>query len=328
MRRREFIGIVGGAAAALPLAAWSQPAGATKRQIGYVGSGRQSGLQAPYDCFIAGLRERGWADGININLIYRVTDSTAESLANVAHELVSLGPDIIVTASTPSTLAIKNATERIPVVFVSVSDPVATGIVKSLARPDGNLTGVSNFLPATTAKLLELLQTVALNSSRVGVLFDPTNAGKLLEVRELATAASALRIELVLMEVRSATDIDQILSGQVGERCNSLITLVDSVTFPNRSRIAELASHRGLPAIYQVRDFVDAGGLISYGLNYCRHFHRAASYVDRILKGARPADLPIELPTEFELAINLKAAKGLGINIPPTLLARADQVIE
>ena len=312
--------------AAWPVAALAQP---SVRQIGYVGSSpRQSGAQSPFDCFNAGLEDLGWKDGRNISITYKLTDNSSESFARIAGDLVNVKPDIIVATSTSLALAMKAATEKIPIVFISVSDPVATGIVKSLARPGGNITGVSNFLPATAAKLLELLLTVKPTTSRVGVLFDPTNMGKLLEVEELRVAASILRVQLIPLEVRTAPDIERTLPAAVSAGCDGLITLVDGVTFPNRTQITEFVSRQRLLGIYQVSNFVDGGGLMSYGLNYCRHYRRAASYVDRILKGAQPADLPIELPTEFELVINMKVAKALGVEIPPTLLARADLVLE
>ncbi len=327
MRRREFLAAVGGAAA-WPFVTYAQPSGTSMRQIGYVGSVRQPAPKSPFDCFNAGLRDLGWIEGRNINIIYKGTDSSSQGFADATRDLVKLQPELIVTTSTPATLAAKAATDRIPVVFISVSDPVASGVVKSLARPHGNLTGVSNFLPATTAKLLELISVVAPKTSRVGVLYDPANAGKLLEVGELRAAAETLRVQLVSMEAKSTGDLERVLSIAVETGCHAVITLLDGVTIKNKEQITEFVSRNKLLGIYQVSDFVEAGGLMSYGLNYCRHFRRASSFVDRILKGSKPADLPVEQPTEFELVINMKVARALGLDIPATLLARADEVIE
>lgn len=327
MRRREFLALAVGAVA-WPSMASAQKLGSSVRRIGLLSGGGKPNGQALWKCFDDGLRDLGWSEGKNISTEYRWTDGSMERLPEMASELVRLKPDLIVTTSTPTTLAAKFATAEIPVVFISVSDPVGTGIVKSLARPDANLTGVSNFLPATTAKLLELVTAVAPSASRVAILFNPTNAGKLLEFDELRAAANILKIAIEPLEVRSIGDLEQLLTRSLQSRCDALITLVDGVTISSRVKIAQFAAKERLIGIYQVRVFADAGGLIAYGLDYCRHFRRATTYIDRILKGARPSDLPVEQPTEFELIINMKAARELGLTIPPTLLATAHEVIE
>ena len=217
---------------------------------------------------------------------------------------------------------------KIQVVFTAVSDPVASEIVASLARPGANVSGVSNFLPATTAKLLELLKTVSPQLSRVAVLNNPTNPGKVLEVRELERSGPTLGIAVESIEVRSSEDFETALSRKAPSRFDAIVTLQEGVTFENRFRIVTYAEKNRLPAIYQIREFVAAGGLMSYGLNYCQHFRRGAVYVDKILRGASPAELPVELPTTFELIVNLKSAKAIGLVLPETFLLRADEVIE
>jgi putative ABC transport system substrate-binding protein len=216
----------------------------------------------------------------------------------------------------------------IPIVFIAVSDPVKSGIVASLARPGGNITGVSNFLPATSGKLLELLVLVAPTAARFGVLHNPNNEGKILELQELQSAGRTLAVQIEPIEVRSLNDFQNAFSRTSNLKCDALIVLQEGVTLGGRQQIAKYAENNKLPAIYQIREFVEAGGLLSYGLNYCRHYGRAATYVDKILKGERPADLPVELPTRFELVVNLKTAKAIALEIPAMLLARADEVIE
>jgi putative tryptophan/tyrosine transport system substrate-binding protein len=252
----------------------------------------------------------------------------ATPLPALAAELVSLSPDLIVVSSTPGAQAVQKATREIPAVFIAVSDPVASGIVASLARPGGNLTGVSNFLPATTGKLLELLKAATPSAVRIAVLRDPNNAGKQLELRELEVLGSDLGVAIEAVDVRAPGDIEHAFSNLNRMGVEALITLVDGITITNRHRIAELAAKHRLPTIFQVRDFVDAGGLMSYGLNYCQHWRSAAAYVDRILKGDKPADLPVQLPTKFELIINLKAAKAIGLTMPPALLGLADELVD
>jgi ABC-type uncharacterized transport system substrate-binding protein len=216
----------------------------------------------------------------------------------------------------------------IPIVFIAVSDPVKSGIVASLARPGGNVSGVSNFLPATTGKLLELLVLVAPAAARFAVLHNPNNDGKILELQELQGAGQTLAIKIEPIEVRSLNDFQNAFSRISDLKCDALIVLQEGVTLEGRKQIAKYAQDKRLPTIYQIREFVEAGGLLSYGLNYCQHYGRGATYVDRILKGERPADLPVELPTRFELVVNLKTAKAIALEIPPMLLARADEVIE
>jgi putative ABC transport system substrate-binding protein len=326
MRRRQFIALAGGAAA-WPLAARAQQSIKLKR-IGFISSGSAAGIQPRFVCFMDGLRQFGWIEGQTISIERRWGVGSSEPLAILAEELTRLKLDLIVATGTPAAQVLHRMTRDIPVVFVMVSDPVASGIVKSLARPGENVTGFSNFLPATTGKLLELIKTIVPAASRIAFLYDPANEGKLLELRELQASAQVLGVALEPRELRTSDDIENAFMAMAKTRPEALIVPSDGVTLGSLRRIVELAATIRLPAIYQTRDFVEAGGLMSYGPNVCQHHRRAASYVDRILKGARPVDLPVELPTTFELLINVKTAKALGLEIPPTLLALADEVIE
>jgi ABC-type uncharacterized transport system substrate-binding protein len=327
MRRRDFITLIGGGAAAWPLAARAQPTGITLRAA-FLGGASTPGGKALVECFRAGLRELGWNEGGNVNIEYQWSEGVTDRYERLAAEIVARKPDLILVTSTPGTKAIQRATREIPVVFIGVSDPVASGIVDSLARPSGNITGISNFLPATTGKLVELLKEVAPGTLRAGVIYNPDNAGKILELRELKEAGQTLSIAIHPLELHSSADLDRAFQTAAEAHCDALVTLQEGVTLANRSRIVGYAEAHRLPAIYQIREFVEAGGLISYGLNYCDHYRRAAYYADKILKGVTPADLPVELPTKFELVVNLKTAKAMGVSIPAPLLATADEVIE
>ena len=280
------------------------------------------------NCFLGELRDLGWVEGKNFEINYRWSEGVLERNAPLMAELMALKPDLIVASSTQAAQAALRATQQIPVVFIAVSDPVSSGIVASLARPGANITGVSNFLPATTGKLFELLKTLAPDAARIGVLYNPTNDGKVLEMRELEVAAQVMGVSVKPLLVSSSEDFERVFQEAVDLRVDSLATLVEGVTLINRSRIVEFAERNRLPAIYQIKEFVKAGGLMSYGLNYCQHFRRAATYVDKLLKGAQPADLPVELPTTFELIVNVTAAKAIGLTIPQSFLVLADEVIE
>jgi len=329
MRRREFIALIGGAGAAAASTIAARAERPVKRfRIGFLSSFTADGGKEFIGCFRKGLQELGYIEGKNITIEFRWAEGREERYATLAAELVRLDLDLIACNSTPAALALQHVTRKIPIVFASVSDPVASGIVASLARPQANITGVSNFLPATTAKLLELLKTAVPSASRFIVIRDPANSGKMLEVQELQAGARKLDVRLEVVDVRDAKDIANALSPGKHQSGSALVVLNDGVTLSNRDRIVQLAAASKLPAIYQPREFVVAGGLMSYGLNFCDHYRRGAAYVDKILKGAKPADLPIELPTTFQLVINLKTAKALGLAVPPTLLARADEVIE
>ena len=312
---------------ALSFSVQAQQAGKIPR-IGFLDTSTASASVVRMEAFWQEMRKLGWIEGKNITIEFRWAEGREERYATLAAELVRLDLDLIACNSTPAALALQHVTRKIPIVFASVSDPVASGIVASLARPQANITGVSNFLPATTAKLLELLKTAVPSASRFIVIRDPANSGKMLEVQELQAGARKLDVRLEVVDVRDAKDIANALSPGKHQSGSALVVLNDGVTLSNRDRIVQLAAASKLPAIYQPREFVVAGGLMSYGLNFCDHYRRGAAYVDKILKGAKPADLPIELPTTFQLVINLKTAKALGVAIPATLLATADEVIE
>jgi len=275
-----------------------------------------------------GLRQFGWIEGQTISVEQRWTVGSSEPLPVLAERLARLKLDLIITAGTPVSQVMQRTTRDVPIVFLMVSDPVASGIVKSLARPGGNVTGFSNFLPATVGKLLELIKTAVPAASHIAFLYDPTNEGKLLELRELQASARVLGVAIEPREQRTSDDIESAFTAMANARPHALIIPSDGVTLGGLRRIVELAAAIHVPAIYQTREFVEAGGLMSYGLNVCQHYRRAAFYVDKILKGAKPVDLPVEQPTTFELLINVKTAKALGLEILPTLLALADEVIE
>src|SRR5665213_158011 len=328
MDRRKFIAGLGGAVA-WPLAARAEQPLRGVRQIGFLAASSSSGGGRHLtECFAAELRNLGWKDGQNIRIDIRWTEGVAENYELFAQQLAASPLDLIVVSGTPGALAAQRFVPDIPIVFVGVSDPVKSGIVASLARPGGHITGVSNFLPATSGKLFELLKRVAPGADNWRALHTLDNAGKLLEVRELQQDGRTLAVAVEPVEVRSPDDFPGAFRKIIELRCDALVTLQEGVTLGARQEIADFARKSRMPTIFQIREFVEAGGLMSYGLNYCRHFGRGATYVDKILKGARPADLPVELPTNFELVINLKTAKLIGIDLPPTLLATADEVIE
>jgi len=275
-----------------------------------------------------GLCERGWVEGQNILVEYRFAGAKPEQLSEFAAELVRLKANVIVAVSTPAAQAARKATDTIPIVFSMVSDPVASGLVVSLARPGGNATGLSNMLPEQSGKLLELLKEAAPGVSRAALLWDSANPGKILELKEMQAVAPLLGITLQSLEVHSEKDVENAFSSISKTRSNGLITFVDAVTVSHRQRIVDFAAKNRLPSIYQASDFVSAGGLMSYGVNRVELHRRAATYVDKILQGTKPANLPVERPIKFELVINLKTAKQIGLTIPPNVLARADRVIK
>jgi ABC-type uncharacterized transport system substrate-binding protein len=325
MRRRLVLGAIG-AAALSGGAVQAQPAGKIFR-IGYLSSFTAEAGKALVGCFQNGLKQLGWIEGRNISIEHRWAEGRTEQFQVFAAELARLNLDLIASNSTLAAQALQHATRTIPVVFMSVSDPVASGIVTSLARPGANVTGVSNFTPATAGKVLELLKQAVPKATRASVLFYP-DPGKELDFKEIETAAKVMEMRVEAIRARTAEDIDKAFAVMAQERPDALIVTFGPVTLSNRERIVTLAAKNRLPTIYQTRDFVDIGGLMSYGLNVCQHYRHAATYVDKILKGAKPDELPVELPTKFELVINLKAAKSLELDVPTMLLTRADEVIE
>jgi putative ABC transport system substrate-binding protein len=283
------------------------------------------------EAFRQGLRDLGYVVGSNVVIEYRDAAGKADRFPALAAELVALQVDVIVTAgSTPSALAAKRATRTIPVVFVATGDPVGSGLVTSLARPGGNITGPSSLTPALAGKCLELLKQTVPGVSRVAVLWQPGGMGERSEkdmLQGAEVAAQALGVRLHFAEAKGPADFDRVFSEMTGARASALTVLPSVVFSAERRHLVELAAKNRLPAVYPWREAVDAGGLMSYGPNNADLFRRAATYVDKILKGAKPADLPVEQPTKFELVVNLKAAKALGLTIPPSVLVRADEII-
>ncbi len=325
MRRREFITLLGGGAAAWPLAARSQSGGKVYR-IGYF----SAGTVIPHlrNVFHDALGALGWIEGKNVVYEYRYADNQLDRLPELATELVRLNVDIITAMGTLAPLAAKRATSTIPIVMTTAGDPLGSGLVISLARPGGNVTGLSLMAPDLGGKRLELLKEVLPGVFRVGILWNAANPYSALVFKETESAARILGIELRSIEVRSPDDFDGALAASTRLLVGALITVEDPLTVGHRKRIADFAAINRLPAIYGLREFVDAGGLMAYGAHLADLQRRAAGYVDKIIKGAKPADLPVEQPTKFELVVNLKTAKALDLEVPPSLLARADEVIE
>ena len=312
---------------AAPLAAEAQ-APAKVPRIGFLSA--RSPTDNPYfiEAFRQGLRELGYVEGQNIAIEYRFAEGRPERLPALAAELVRLKVDVIVTGGPPAPEAAKQATGTIPIVFAVAGDPVAEGLVASLARPGGNITGLASIAPEVVGKQLELLKEVAPKVSRVAVLQNPSNQAHPLRLRQAEGAARALGVQLHIVQARTPPEIDAAFAAMRSQRAGGVLVLRDPLFLAQRTQIAALAAKSRLPAVYGLREEAEAGGLMAYGANVPLMYRRAATYVDKILKGAKPADLPVEQPTKFELVINLKTAKALGLTIPPSLLQRADEVIQ
>jgi|SRR5213594_1780547 len=322
MKRRVFVTGFAGLLAA-PRAAEAQPAGKVPR-IGFLSDSRQ-----PWDeGFRQGLRELGYVAGHNITIEYRYGEGKFERLPGLAAELVRLNVDLVVAGGTQATSSAKQATGVIPIVMGVSADPVGNGFVASLARPGGNITGLTSLSPDLSGKRLALLKEIVPRLSRVSVLWNSVNPDNASQLREAEAAANALGVQLLPIGVRSSNEFDKAFSVINNARADVLYTLGDSLFANNRKRIVDFAAKNQLASMFSTRQAVEAGGLVSYGTDFVDLFRRAAIYVDKILKGAKPADLPIEQRTKFELVINLKTAKALGLTILPSLLLRADQVIE
>ena len=330
MNRRQFITLLGGAAAAWPLAARAQQTHGliTSPRVAFLGAESGSTNQHFFDAFRQGMHEHGYVDGQNITFVERWAEGRSERFPEIIEELISLKADVILALSLPAAQAAKSATTTVPIVFIA-SDPLGSGLVSSLARPAGNLTGFSLALgDEFSSKWLELLKEAVPSISRVAVLWNPVNPASSHYVTVLRDAAEKLGVRVQPQAVSDPDQFNGAFATIVAERAQALIVVVDPVTARYRERVVELAMKSRLPAMYGFREFVDAGGLIAYGVNVPHLCRRAAVYVDKIIKGANPAELPVEQPTRFELVINLKTAKALGVEIPPMLLARADEVIE
>ncbi len=329
MKRREFIAVLSGAAVAWPLGGSAQQAAKVPR-IGYL-TGNLASNPHTREAFLQGLRDLGYVEGRNVLIEYRDVEGKYERLPALAAELVALKVDVILAAGTPQPLAAKQATRTIPIVFAGAADPVGSGLVTSLARPGGNVTGLSLLSPELVGKCLEQLKQAVPGVSRVAVLWQPGGSGERTEkdmLKGAEVAGRALGVRLQFVEARGPADFDRAFSDITRARAGALTVLASNMILGERRRLAELAAKNRLAAVYPLREFVDAGGLMAYGPDLADVFRRAATYVDKILKGAKPADLPVEQPTKFELVINLKTAKALGLTVPPTLLNRADEVIE
>jgi len=330
MRRREFITLFGVAALAGPRAVRAQQADRVRR-VGVLMS-RAAGdpeEQARFAGFLKGLQKLGWTDGRNVRIDYRWAAADADRSRTYAAELVALAPDVILASGSTSVAALLQTTRTVPIVFVNVIDPVGAGYVARLARPGGNATGFTAFEYSLSGKWLELLKEIAPNLTRIAILRDPALAAGIGQFAVIqAMAPSSLGVELSPIDVRDGLEIERDVTTLARESNGGLIVTGSSSAAVHRELIVTLAARLRLPAVYPFRYFVTSGGLISYGPDPIDVFRRAAGYVDRILKGEKAADLPVQAPTTYELAINLKTAKALGLTLPPSLLARADEVIE
>ena len=329
MKRREFITLLGGAAAAWPVVARAQQTERMRRigvLMGYPEGDPQA--QANVTALRRGLQNLGWIEGRNVQIDYRWAGGDPDKARTFATELIGMTPDVIVPSTNQVTRILQQETRTIPIVFVFVGDPVGSGFVVSLARPGRNITGFANFENSIGGKWVELFKQIAPRAERVGFVFNPDAAPNVGFFHAAESAAPSLEIKLAALAVRDATDIEQDIIAFASQPNGGLIVAPHAVTLGNRKLIIELAVRHRLPAVYSDRYFAESGGLVSFGNNTADLFRRAASYIDLIFKGAKPADLPVQLPIKFELVVNLKTAKALGIEIPPTLLAFADEVIE
>jgi ABC-type uncharacterized transport system substrate-binding protein len=329
VRRREFITLLGGAVAAWPVVARAQQTERMRRigvLMGYPEGDPQA--QANVTALRRGLQNLGWIEGRNVQIDYRWAGGDPDKARTFATELIGMTPDVIVPSTNQVTRILQQETRTIPIVFVFVGDPVGSGFVVSLARPGRNITGFANFENSIGGKWVELFKQIAPRAERVGFVFNPDAAPNVGFFHAAESAAPSLEIKLAALAVRDATDIEQDIIAFASQPNGGLIVALHAVTLGNRKLIIELAVRHRLPAVYSDRYFAESGGLVSFGNNTADLFRRAASYIDLIFKGAKPADLPVQLPIKFELVVNLKTAKALGIEIPPTLLAFADEVIE
>jgi putative ABC transport system substrate-binding protein len=329
MRRRDFITLVGGAAVAWPLAARAQQPERTRRLgiLMAIAENDPEGQQR-VAAFVQGLRELGWTEGGNIHIDYRWAGADVGRIRSAAAELIDLKPDAIVAQTALTVAPLQRMTTSIPIVFLNIVDPVSSGFVASLARPGGNITGFTPAEMSMRGKLLEVLKEVAPAVSRVGVLYNPVQAPQVGQWRAIEAAAPALGVQVSAAGAANADEITHGIEAFANEPGGGMIVLANPVNDTNRGLIIALMARRLMPAIYAYPHYVREGGLVSYGVDPIDQFHQAATYVDRILKGAKPADLPVQQPTKFDLTVNLKTAKALGLTIPPSLVARADEVIE
>jgi ABC-type uncharacterized transport system substrate-binding protein len=331
MKRRDFITVLGGAAVGWPLAARTQQ-GERVRRIGvlmaYVENDPEG--QAGIAAFREGLQTRGWTEGRNIRLDTRwATPGDADAMQRSAKELVALAPDLILSPTTPATAATLQQTRSIPIIFVNVSDPVGSGFVASFPRPGGNVTGFITMEPTMAGKWLELFNEIAPRVNRVAFLFNPVSAPYAeYYLSPLKAAAASIGVEAIATPLRDRSELESVVAAQAREPNGGLIVMPDAFSVAHRAEVIALTARYHLPAVYAFRFFAELGGLLSYGSDLVDNFRRAATYADGILRGEKPSELPVQAPVKFELVINLKTAKALGLTVPPTLIARADEVIE
>ena len=329
MQRREFITLFSGAAATYPLAVRAQQPGGRVYRVGYFAIGSRERTLHLSTAFEEGLRSLGYRVGENVVIEYRYANGQLERLAALAADLVRLGVDVIVTGNPSNTAAAMNVTTTIPIVMTNSSDPVDAGLVASLAHPGGNVTGFSSDTgDEINGKRLELLKETVPNLSRLGILWNPDFARNQSRLTSMREAINALQLTLVTAEARGPDALEQAFATMIGQRAQVLVVLSDGVLFNNRGQIGAMAIRDRLPTISAVREYAESGLLLTYGPDLADLFRRSAVFVDKIFKGAKPADLPVEQPIKFELVINLRTAKALGLIVPPSLLARADEVIE
>jgi putative ABC transport system substrate-binding protein len=325
--RRAFIGTLSGGLLAAPLASKAQQPGKVYR-VGVLETTPVALNAANLDAFRLGLKELGYVEGRNLVIEYRSADGRPERFPALATELVRSKVDLILTRGTPAVIAAKNATPTIPIVMAASGDPLGTRVVTGLARPGANVTGLSALTPELSGKRLQLLKEAVPGIGRVAALLDMGNPTFAIQWQEIKAAALSMDFRPQLLDVRKAEDFGSAFDAAIKQRADGVIVGLGTLTQSNVGLVTDLAARRRLPSIYFSREFVDAGGFMAYGVSYPDLYRRAAKYVDKILQGAKPADLPIEQPTKYELVINLKAAKALGLTIPPSLLQRADEVME
>jgi putative tryptophan/tyrosine transport system substrate-binding protein len=328
MRRREFLGFLGGVGAAWPLAAQAQPAQRMRRVAVLMDSPQDDRGRPRLAAFVRALADQGWSDGRDVRIDVRWGANSAESSRNLAAELLALDPDVVLTSGSPATGAMRQATTAIPIVFVLVTDPVGAGFIDSLARPGGNLTGFTLFEYAIGGKWLELLKEIAPTTRRVAVLRDVGVAAGSGQFGAIQAAASSLGIELRPLGLRDADEIERGIAAFAPGPGDGMIVTASPLAAVHRERIITLAARHRLPSAFAYRHFVAAGGLVAYGPDLVSPMSRATSYVSRILKGEKADALPVQAPTTYELVVNVRTAKELGLTVPPSLLARADEVIE
>jgi putative tryptophan/tyrosine transport system substrate-binding protein len=336
MRRRDFIALLSGAIAILPRAVGAQ-AVSRRFHVGYLMYGTKDFNYGAKDAplttrylgdFLTGMRELGYTEGQDFEMLYRFADFHADRLPQLAMELVQVKPDVIVGPATIQAVALKKATDTIPIVVGAMADPVELGLIKSYARPDGNVTGIMPYVAGLPTKQLELAREVVPGATRIGLLDDVTDPKARPQSREIKAAGEKLEINIIAVEVRAVADIGQAYEAFAAAKTEVVVVEQSSMLINARQEIADAAAAKNLPTLYGYNEHVEAGGLISYGVNLDWCFQRQAYYVDKILKGTKPADLPVEFPTELQLWINLKTAKALGLKISPTVLVRADKIIE